>query len=117
MILQVFHLTEAGIGCAFLSGGMEWQEQTAVYDRLRCSSPDNAVILFITPEKVRLGRCDFQAALHHSLECSLHLCNLPSATHSCSQEDRCPSRCAFDHRTMANHANRALSELLEDKHQ
>lgn len=50
--LQVFHLTEAGIGCAYLSGGMEWQDVTAVYDKMRCCSPDNAVILFITPEKV-----------------------------------------------------------------
>lgn len=40
---------------------MEWQDQIAVYDRVRAASPTNGVILFITPEKANYSSCVIDA--------------------------------------------------------
>ena len=51
VLLQVFHLQEAGIESAYLSGTVSWEEQRATMDKLRMSPP-GIKVLFVTPEKV-----------------------------------------------------------------
>lgn len=47
----MFHLQEAGIPSAYLSGSVSWEEQRATMDSLRLTPP-GVKVLFVTPEKV-----------------------------------------------------------------
>ncbi len=49
--VQVFHLEQADIPCAFFSGTQEWQQQREIMDQLQ-SMPPAVKIVFVTPEKV-----------------------------------------------------------------
>jgi hypothetical protein len=54
VLLQVFHLQEADIGCAYVSSGMDWMEQRNSFDRVRSCGSQETIVLFVTPEKVTL---------------------------------------------------------------
>ena len=49
--VQVFHLEQADIPCAFFSGTQDWQQQREIFDQLQ-SMPPAVKIVFVTPEKV-----------------------------------------------------------------
>ena len=49
--MQVFHLEQADIPCAFFSGTQDWQQQREILDQLQ-SMPPAVKIVFVTPEKV-----------------------------------------------------------------
>ncbi|KAK9809882.1 hypothetical protein WJX72_001000 [[Myrmecia] bisecta] len=48
---QVFHLTEAGIKCGYLSSNQEYEAQRGILSALK-KSPPEIKIIFVTPEKV-----------------------------------------------------------------
>lgn len=54
ILMQVFHLNNAEVPCAFLSGAQKYDESRDIMNQLRSTSHDHRPIacLFVTPEKV-----------------------------------------------------------------
>lgn len=54
MQVQVFHLNNAEVPCAFLSGAQSYTEARDVMDQLRSTTHDRRpiAVLFVTPEKI-----------------------------------------------------------------
>ena len=54
LAVQVFHLNNADVPCAFLGGSQQWTESREVMDDLRATTRGHRpiAVLFITPEKV-----------------------------------------------------------------
>jgi len=54
LAVQVFHLNNADVPCAFLGGSQQWTESREVMDNLRATTQGYRpiAVLFITPEKV-----------------------------------------------------------------